>query len=184
MRVVAQNALRSLLLFNPENQERRDSRLIIPVIAPVSNGGQPRTCKPTLITKSQLGRKATIQRSASRTTRPTFPSRSSAQRQSKAMCSLVAQQESVNLRNVLYRTVTERVEDWRHFWPNSSMRRRLEDRIRDLCAEALAAQEAELGPTLSKLRSALHEHNERIRRLFGARLFSAENGHREERRSL
>ena len=64
------------------------------------------------------------------------------------------------------------------------MLRRLEDRIRELCAEALVAQESELDQTLSKLRSALHEHNGRIRKLVAARLDNAENRHRLERRSL
>jgi len=66
----------------------------------------------------------------------------------------------------------------------SPMLRRLEDRIRELCGEAIAAQETESDPILSKLRSALHEHSERLRKLAAARLVSAENGHRLERRSL
>ena len=50
------------------------------------------------------------------------------------------------------------------------MHRRLEDRIRELCAKALTAQESELHAVLSALRSALREHIERLRRLAAAKL--------------
>jgi hypothetical protein len=61
------------------------------------------------------------------------------------------------------------------------MHRRLEDRIRELCAKALTAQESELHAILS----ALREHIERLRRLAAARLLSIEgNGYQlQERRS-
>lgn len=42
---------------------------------------------------------------------------------------------------------------------------RLEDRIRDLCAQAIAADDVALPGILSELRSALHESVERIRTL-------------------
>ena len=41
--------------------------------------------------------------------------------------------------------------------------RRLEDRIRSLCAKAVAAGSSELNPILSDLKAALHEHTERLR---------------------
>ena len=43
-------------------------------------------------------------------------------------------------------------------WLTLSMHRRLEDRIRELCAKALTAQESELDAILSALRSAVREH--------------------------
>jgi hypothetical protein len=61
------------------------------------------------------------------------------------------------------------------------MLRRLEDRIRVLSGEAVAAEEPELDPILSNLRTSLHEHAERLRKLAGARLEGA--GHRQERRT-
>jgi len=65
------------------------------------------------------------------------------------------------------------------------MHRRLEDRIRELCAKALTAQESELDAIHSALRSALREHIERLRRLAAAKLVSLEgNGyHLQDRRS-
>jgi hypothetical protein len=42
---------------------------------------------------------------------------------------------------------------------------RLEDRIRDLCAQAIAADDVALPGILSELRSALHESVEKIRTL-------------------
>ena len=54
------------------------------------------------------------------------------------------------------------------------MHRRLEDRIRELCAKALTAQESELHAILSALRSALREHAERLRRLAASKLVSVE----------
>ena len=43
--------------------------------------------------------------------------------------------------------------------------RNLDDRIRDLCAKAVTAEESELEPVQTELREALREHNERLRRL-------------------
>ena len=48
--------------------------------------------------------------------------------------------------------------------------RRLEDRIRELCAKAVAAKDGDLDPTLAELREALHEHNVRLRKLAAAKL--------------
>ena len=45
------------------------------------------------------------------------------------------------------------------------MLRRLEDRIRELCAQTIVARGAnELEPIFSELKSALHEHTERLRK--------------------
>jgi hypothetical protein len=48
--------------------------------------------------------------------------------------------------------------------------RRLEDRIRELCARAVTAEESELGSIFSASQSALREHNERLRKLAAAKL--------------
>jgi len=48
--------------------------------------------------------------------------------------------------------------------------RRLEDRIRDLCSQAVRAQDSELTAIFSSLQLALHEHTERIRKLAAANL--------------
>jgi hypothetical protein len=58
------------------------------------------------------------------------------------------------------------------------MLRRLEDRIRELCAMAVTAEE----PELAELQSALREHTKRLRRLAAAKLTtSGENGQQERR---
>ena len=46
--------------------------------------------------------------------------------------------------------------------------RRLEDRIRSLCAKAVAVGSGELNPILSDLKAALHEHTERLRTMAAA----------------
>jgi hypothetical protein len=43
--------------------------------------------------------------------------------------------------------------------------RRLEDRIRELCAKAVSSDEAEFTTVMSELRSAMREHIEKIRTL-------------------
>jgi hypothetical protein len=48
--------------------------------------------------------------------------------------------------------------------------RRLEDRIRELCAKVIVAREEEVGPAIAELKSALHEHNARLRKLAAAKL--------------
>jgi hypothetical protein len=63
------------------------------------------------------------------------------------------------------------------------MHRRLEDRIRELCAKAVTAQEPELHAILNALRSALREHNRRLRRLAVAKLLSIEGNQPQDRRS-
>jgi hypothetical protein len=50
------------------------------------------------------------------------------------------------------------------------MLRRLEDRIRDLCAKTVSAPEGELEPIISDLKAALREHTQRLRKLAAAKL--------------
>ena len=64
------------------------------------------------------------------------------------------------------------------------MLRRLEDRIRELCAKTLIARGPELQATLAELTSALHEHNERLRQVAALKLVSGENSSPPERRSI
>jgi hypothetical protein len=47
----------------------------------------------------------------------------------------------------------------------SMRRRRLEDRIRELCTRATTAREPELTTVLGELQGAIHEHVERIRKM-------------------
>lgn len=52
---------------------------------------------------------------------------------------------------------------------------RMEDRIRRLCSQLLAAEgDEELRPILIELREALHQHIERLRERFGAYPFLVE----------
>lgn len=48
--------------------------------------------------------------------------------------------------------------------------RRLEDRIRVLCAKAVSEKGEEWRPLLEELKTALHEHSERMRQMFGRNL--------------
>jgi hypothetical protein len=63
------------------------------------------------------------------------------------------------------------------------MHRRLEDRIRELCAKALTAPESELHAIFHALRSALREHTERLRMLATAKLVSIDGNRLQNRRS-
>ena len=63
------------------------------------------------------------------------------------------------------------------------MRRRLEDRIRELCAKTLVAGGSELDATLVDLKSALHAHTQRLRNMAGMKLVRREDGSPSERRS-
>jgi hypothetical protein len=58
--------------------------------------------------------------------------------------------------------------------------RRLEDRIRELCAKSITAREDDLA-IIAELKAALREHVERIRNVVAATDFA--NGLRLERRS-
>ena len=62
------------------------------------------------------------------------------------------------------------------------MLRRLEDRIRELCASAVTAEEPELETILSELQSALREHTARLRKLAAAKLTTLDENVQEERR--
>jgi hypothetical protein len=61
------------------------------------------------------------------------------------------------------------------------MKRRLEDRIKALCAKALMAQDAELHEIISALRTALREHNFRLRKLVADKHAGAASGPAERR---
>jgi uncharacterized coiled-coil protein SlyX len=58
--------------------------------------------------------------------------------------------------------------------------RRLEDRIRELCAHAAVEQEPELNTILAELQSALHKHTERLRAKTLERLASGEPKERRQ----
>jgi hypothetical protein len=61
------------------------------------------------------------------------------------------------------------------------MLRRLEDRIRTLCCRALTARDHESDAIFRDLRSALHQHTERLRQLAALKLVSAKQGIPERR---
>lgn len=54
--------------------------------------------------------------------------------------------------------------------PCSAPLRRLEDRIRELCAKIVAADDDEVATLVSDLQSALREQNNRLRKLAAAKL--------------
>ena len=64
------------------------------------------------------------------------------------------------------------------------MLRRLEDRIRELCAMAVTAEAPELEIILSELQSALREHTERLRKLAAAKLTTLDENVQQERRAI
>jgi hypothetical protein len=64
------------------------------------------------------------------------------------------------------------------------MFRRLEDRIRELCAMAVTAEQPELEIILAELQSALREHTERLRRLAAAKLTMLDENVQQERRAI
>ena len=47
----------------------------------------------------------------------------------------------------------------------SIMRRRLEDRIRELCGKVVSAPDDDLASIIKELQAALREHNQRLRQL-------------------
>jgi hypothetical protein len=60
--------------------------------------------------------------------------------------------------------------------------RRLQDRIRELCALAVAARhDDERDSILAELRSALHEHTDRLKRKAVLKLVEHEDGFEERR---
>ena len=58
--------------------------------------------------------------------------------------------------------------------------RRLEDRIRELCAHAVVSEESELDAILSELQPALRIHTERLRAKTLVRLVSGEPKERRQ----
>jgi hypothetical protein len=92
---------------------------------------------------------------------------------------------AVNLQDVWYRTVLRSRVRLNAASPGvpALVLRRLEDRIRELCAKTLIARGPELQPVLADLKSALHEHTERLRQSAVLKLVSAENNSPPERRS-
>lgn len=67
---------------------------------------------------------------------------------------------------------------WMEFHDSQRMpARRLEDRIRELCAKVIVAREEDVGPAIAELKSALHEHNDRLRKLAATKLTRLEAAH-------
>jgi len=71
---------------------------------------------------------------------------------------------SPNLLSTLYGTLDGTEIRW------GVLSRRLDDRIRELCHKVVAAGEDELEPLIADLKSALSEHNIRLRKLAAAKL--------------
>ena len=61
--------------------------------------------------------------------------------------------------------------------------RRLEDRIRDLCAKAATASDDETLEVLQELRRALHEHARQLRAMAAEKLTGGTQGSGDDRRS-
>jgi hypothetical protein len=78
---------------------------------------------------------------------------------------------------MLYGLIAEAVAGW-----CAVPSRRLEDRIRELCARAVIAQGPELDQTLLDLQSALHEHIARLRRMTATKLVG-DGEEKKQRRS-
>ena len=60
--------------------------------------------------------------------------------------------------------------------------RRIDDRIRGLCARAAVAPDSQVEDVLWELRKALAEHNQRLRKL-AAEILVGDGDHRTEKRS-
>jgi hypothetical protein len=73
---------------------------------------------------------------------------------------------------------------YKYLWQQPPMFRRLEDRIRELCAMAVTAEQPELEIILAELQSALREHTERLRRLAAAKLTTLDENVQQERRAI
>jgi hypothetical protein len=66
----------------------------------------------------------------------------------------------------------------------SVQKRRLDDRIRELCDKAREPQSADdLDAIVADLQSALHEHNERLRKTVALRIADREKAVSHERRA-
>ncbi|HEY1658955.1 MAG TPA: hypothetical protein VGG14_11455 [Candidatus Sulfotelmatobacter sp.] len=61
--------------------------------------------------------------------------------------------------------------------------RRLEDRIRYLCGEALTSSGADFESVVGDLRSSLHEHSERLRQIMALRLATKTHAQVPDRRA-
>lgn len=61
--------------------------------------------------------------------------------------------------------------------------RRLEDRIRELCAKAATSSDAETVQVLQELRRALHEHARHLRAMAAEKLTGGTQAHDDDRRS-
>jgi hypothetical protein len=62
--------------------------------------------------------------------------------------------------------------------------RRLDDRIRELCARITAAPPEQMHPLVKELQSAIREKIQTIRNLAVSKLLGGNDRHRDERRSL
>ena len=73
---------------------------------------------------------------------------------------------------------------WQNPLAVSVPKRRLDDRILELCNQARADQSAdELDTIIADLQSALHEHNKRLRKRLASTLAGREKGSSQERRA-
>src|SRR5260370_29787002 len=90
----------------------------------------------------------------------------------------------VNLQDVGYRTLSQPSVRYAQPFGLVLVLRRLEDRIRELCAKALIARGPELHLILEELKSALHEHSERLRQVAVLKLVSGGSGSPEERHTM
>jgi len=91
-------------------------------------------------------------------------------------CSFLTTKE-YSVRCVLYRRVAIDVALWGLKYRGKIelvKLRRLEDRIRELCARVVAVPETEFSQTMRELRKALHLHAERLRQLAAGRISSTE----------
>jgi hypothetical protein len=70
-----------------------------------------------------------------------------------------------------------------HDWDDLNSRR-LEDKIRDLCHKALDADPSQTEEVFAELRTSLHEHAERLRKMMAVKLGAKEHEHGPERRSF
>ena len=80
--------------------------------------------------------------------------------------------------------IAHNADPWVESFGGSVPKRRLDDRIRELCDQAREPQsDDELDTIIADLQSALHEHNERLRKRVALRLAGRENAVSQERRA-
>jgi hypothetical protein len=58
--------------------------------------------------------------------------------------------------------------------------RRLEDRIRELCAKLIKAEDQDFESASAELKGALHEHTERLRKVVAQNLLKKEQANRRK----